>query len=172
MEQASACKKGQDPREKARTEKIVARVEAEQAASRTYENVLKAYLKEEVRGRKKNRTADQTERRFEMYVTPRWKGCLVTEISRSDVHVLLSDVRDSKIELEGRNYGGPLIVNRVLAAIRAMFNWWQIQDDQFVSPIVRGMAKARETKRTCVLSDDELRSMVIASRMRCLRFNC
>jgi hypothetical protein len=35
---------------------------------------MDAYLKEEVRGRKKSRTADQTERRLELDVKARWEG--------------------------------------------------------------------------------------------------
>lgn len=90
---------------------------------------MDAYLKEEVRCRKNNRSADQSERRLELYVKPRCKGRQITEISRSDVHALLNDVRDGKIEFEGGYCGGPVVVNRVLAAIRTMFNWWQIQDE-------------------------------------------
>jgi len=82
---------------------------------------------------------------------------VITDISRSDVHALLNDVRDRKIKFEGQKYGGPVVVNHVLAAIRAMFNWWQVQDDEFVSPIVKGMEKGKVTKRQRVLTDEELR---------------
>ncbi len=158
IEQVAACQKGYDPRVKAKAEAENALIKEERSERRIFENVMAAYLKEEVRGRKNNRSADQSEERLALYVKPRWKGRLVTEITRSDVHALLNDVRDGMIKRERGGYcGGPVIVNRVLAVIRAMFNWWQIQDDEFVSPIVRGMAKGKETKRTRVLSDDELR---------------
>lgn len=158
LEQIATCKKGSDPRVKAATEAESARVAADMAERRIFENVMAAYLKEEVRGRKNNRSADQSEQRLELYVKGRWKRRLITDISRTDVHALLNDVRDCKIERKGGGYcGGPVIVNRVLAVIRAMFNWWQIQDEGFTSPIVKGMAKGRETKRRRVLTDNELR---------------
>jgi integrase len=157
LEQIAACKKGRDPRAVAKAEVKATRIAAARSERRIFENVMDAYLKEEVRGRKNNRSADQSERRLELYVKPRWKGRQITDISRGDVHALLNDVRDSKIECEGGGYcGGPVIVNRVLAVIRAMFNWWQIQDEAFVSPIVKGMAKGRETRRNRVLTDREL----------------
>lgn len=157
LEQISACKKGHDPRDKAKAEAKANRIAAERSERRIFENVMDAYMKEEVRGRKKNRTADQTERRLELYVKSQWSGRVITDISRSDVHALLNDVRDRKIKFGRQKYGGPVVVNHVLAAIRAMFNWWQVQDDEFVSPIVRGMEKGKVTKRQRVLSDEELR---------------
>jgi len=158
IEQVAACQKGYDPRAHALAEAESTRITAERSERRIFENVMAAYLKEEVRGRKNNRSADQSEERLALYVKPRWKGRLVTDISRSDVHALLNDVRDRKIKREAGGYcGGPVIVNRVLAVIRAMFNWWQIQDEEFISPIVKGMAKGRETRRNRVLSDHELR---------------
>jgi integrase len=49
----------------------------------------------------------------------------------------------------------------VLAIIRAVMNWHAAQDDDFVSPIVRGMAptKTTERARSRVLDDDEIRDL-------------
>jgi integrase len=56
---------------------------------------------------------------------------------------------------------GPVMADRVLAYVRKAFNWQMIDDDNFKSPIVRGMArtkpKQRARKRT--LSDEEIRDV-------------
>ena len=51
------------------------------------------------------------------------------------------------------------MADKTLAWLRKAFNWYAGKDDQFNSPIVKGMArtKPRERQRTRVLSDDEIR---------------
>jgi integrase len=46
-----------------------------------------------------------------------------------------------------------------LRVIRTAFNWWALRNDDFVSPIVRGMARVKETTRERILTDDELRKL-------------
>ncbi len=97
-----------------------------------------------------------------MYVTPRWKGRSIHEISRSDVNALLDDVADGKISgTDGKLYGTPAMADQVLAQLRACFSWYQVQDDKFISPIVKGMRKTnpRRTARDRVLSDSEIRAL-------------
>jgi integrase len=55
--------------------------------------------------------------------------------------------------------------DRVLAAVRKLFNWYAARDDEFRSPIVRGMArtKPRERARQRILSDDEIRAFWFAT---------
>ena len=154
-----ACQAGTDPRVAAETEAEAAAYEAERAERRRFENVLKEYLERRVRREKKNRTADEVERSFEIYLLPKWRNRLITEISRKDVNDLLNDIFDCKVEFEGKNYGGQVAADHLLARLRACFNWYATQDDQFVSPIVRGMARTnpRERARSRVLTDEEIR---------------
>ncbi len=53
-----------------------------------------------------------------------------TTIGSQEVKKLLD-----KIETEN----GPVMADRVLAAVRKLFNWHAARDDGFVSPIVKGM---------------------------------
>jgi integrase len=77
------------------------------------------------------------------------------------VNDLLNDVFDCKIEFEGKKYGGQVAADHLLARMRACFNWYATQDDKFVSPIVRGMARTnpRERARSRVLTDEEIRAL-------------
>jgi len=54
-----------------------------------------------------------------------------------------------------------VMADRVLAYIRKAFNWQAVQDDEFKSPIVPGMAKTKpaERSRKRVLADDEIRDV-------------
>jgi integrase len=154
-----ACKAGIDPREAAKTAEEATTRATERTEHLTFENVVKRYVERRLRREKQNRTADKSERIFGLYVTPQWRGRLITEIRRKDVNALLDDVFDRKIKIDGTNYGGSVVVDRVLAQVRALFNWYATQDDDFTSPIVRGMArtKPRERARDRVLSDEEIR---------------
>jgi integrase len=53
------------------------------------------------------------------------------------------------------------MADRMLAYLSACFRWQQVRDDDFVSPIVTGMARttAKELARDRVLTDDELRAI-------------
>jgi integrase len=76
----------------------------------------------------------------------------VKEIKRSEIVALLD-----KIEIEN----GVTQADQVLAFIRRIFSWHAARDDDFRSPIVRGMqrsnAKQRERKR--ILTDAEIRAL-------------
>jgi integrase len=56
---------------------------------------------------------------------------------------------------------GRVMADRVLAHLRKAFNWQAARDDEFKSPIVRGMArtKPKERARKRVLTDDEIRDV-------------
>jgi hypothetical protein len=56
---------------------------------------------------------------------------------------------------------GPVMADRTLAHLRKAFNWQVARDDDFLSPIVRGMArtKPKERARQRVLTDDEIRDI-------------
>jgi integrase len=53
---------------------------------------------------------------------------------------------------------GPVIANRVVELLRRIFNWYSIRNEDFHSPIVRGMTTA-EVSRDRVLTDGELREI-------------
>ena len=81
----------------------------------------------------------------------------VTDIRRSDVVRLLDHIEQNN---------GPVAADRALAVLSKVFNWYAVRDDNFKSPLVRGMHRTngRERARSRVLTDDELRRLWTASQ--------
>jgi integrase len=76
----------------------------------------------------------------------------ISQIKRSEIVALLD-----KIEIES----GPTMADLVLAFVRRIFSWHAARDDDFRSPIVRGMArsKPKERERRRILTDEEIRKL-------------
>jgi integrase len=76
----------------------------------------------------------------------------ISHIRRSDIVALLD-----KIEIES----GPTMADLILAFVRRIFSWHAARDDDFRSPIVRGMArsKPKERERRRILTDEEIRKV-------------
>jgi integrase len=85
-------------------------------------------------------------------VKPRIGKFSIYELRRSHIVRMLDEIEDSK---------GPIAARQTLGCLRKAFNWHALRDDEFRSPIVRGMARVRpkERARTRVLSDDEIRCL-------------
>jgi integrase len=77
-----------------------------------------------------------------------WGPRPVTAVTRRDVIALLDRVVDR---------GAPIQANRLLAALRRMFNWFLEGDMVPASPCVNVKPPAAERSRDRVLDDDELR---------------
>jgi integrase len=119
----------------------------------TGRNTLKAvaenYL---VREGDKLRTTEMRRATLERLVFPKLCAMPVDDIKRSDVNRLLDEIEDKR---------GAAMADQVLALLRRIFNWHAIRDDNFRSPIVRGMARRtpEQRERDRVLTDDELRAV-------------
>jgi integrase len=50
----------------------------------------------------------------------------------------------------------PRQAHMVLAHLRTAFNWWQLRDEKFKTPIVRGMVKDKTVRRNRVLTAEEV----------------
>jgi integrase len=76
----------------------------------------------------------------------------INEIKRSDITKLLDRIEDNN---------GPVMADRTLAYLRSVFVWHATRDDNFRSPLVRGVArtKASERARKRTLDDNELRAI-------------
>jgi integrase len=76
----------------------------------------------------------------------------INEIKRSEIVRLLDKVQDGQ---------GAHMAQTVLAFLSKLFNWHASRDDDFLTPIRRGMArtKLKETARDRVLNDDEIRAL-------------
>jgi hypothetical protein len=80
----------------------------------------------------------------------------ITEIKRSEIVRLLDRIEEGS---------GPEMATKTLAIIRKIMNWHATRSDDFLSPIVRGMARTQpsELARDRVLTDDELRKVWASS---------
>ena len=79
-------------------------------------------------------------------------GRQLLEIKRSEVVKLLDKIEDER---------GPQSAHQALAFISRVFSWYASRNDDFRSPIVRGMGrvKPRERARKRVLNDEEIRDV-------------
>jgi integrase len=131
--------------------KKAARAEAEIAAGNTLRAVAELYLKlEEAKPTKDRlRTIGQRRSVFERLIYPVLGGRPVGEIRRSDIVKLLDAVALSS---------GARMADEVLVCLRILFGWHAVRDDDFRSPIVKGMArtKAKDRMRNHTLSHEEL----------------
>jgi integrase len=119
----------------------------------TVTSVLDDFLARHVRNRTQPlRSAHEYESAFNRLVKPRVGRLGIYEVRRSHIIKMLDEIEDAN---------GPVMADRTLAYIRKAFNWYATRDDQFSSPIVRGMArvKPKERARTRVLSDEEIRAI-------------
>ena len=77
-----------------------------------------------------------------------WRGQKIQEITKRDIIALLDGVSDR---------GSPIMANRVLSAVRKLFNWCVSRDVLQVSPCTLVSPPAPERSRDRILDDDELR---------------
>ena len=129
-----------------------ARAEAKKekaAAVNTVNSVLDVFVK---RHASNLRSADQIEHAFDAYVRKPLGAKSIYDVKRSEIVTMLDGVEDE---------AGPVMADRVLAHVRKAFNWQAARDDEFKSPIVRGMArtKPKERARKRALTDEEIRDV-------------
>jgi integrase len=86
------------------------------------------------------------------HVTPRWGEREFESIRRGDVTAMLDRVEDDH---------GTRQADLVLAIIRKMANWWELRNEDYTSPIVRGMQRGnpKATARKRTLDHEEIRAV-------------
>ncbi|HZP69251.1 MAG TPA: tyrosine-type recombinase/integrase [Pseudolabrys sp.] len=123
------------------------------AAAGSFKAVAESFIKHHVHA-KKLLSKDEIERMLKVYVYPEWETRPFFEIRRGDVNALL----DKIVERNGASQA-----DGVLATLRKLCNWYETRDENYVSPIVRGMKRdqrpADERKRKRTLTDDEIRAL-------------
>jgi integrase len=136
-----AVAKGADP--------LGERRKADASASNTLKAVAEAYM---ARDGGKLRTHNQRRLTFTRLIYPALGARQIDTIKRSEIVLLLD-----RIEAES----GPHMAQKVLSILSKLFNWHASRDDDFMSPIVRGMARTqlKDYARDRTLSDDELRAV-------------
>lgn len=139
---------GKDPKGEREETRAKAKVE-KVADANTVDAILDKF---ETRYSSKLRSGDQIKRAFTVYVRPRLGSKSIYDLRRRDIVEMLDAIEDKH---------GPVMADRVLAHVRKAFNWWMVQDEEFKSPIVRGMARTKpaERKRKRILTDDEIRDV-------------
>jgi integrase len=117
----------------------------------SFKAVAENYLRRHVKANGL-RSAAEIERCLRVYVFPTWGERVFTDIRRSDVAKLLDVIEEQH---------GPRQADYTLAIVRSLANWYASRSDDYLSPIVRRMARTRpsERKRERILSDDELRRL-------------
>jgi integrase len=117
-------------------------------AGRMLDNWLARYVRNEA----KLRSADEIARVLERLVKPEIGNLGIYEVRRSHVVAMLDTIADEN---------GQRMADLTLAYVRKAFNWHETRDDEFRSPIIRGMTrvKASDQARDRILSDDELRQL-------------
>jgi integrase len=116
-------------------------------------NTLKAIAEEHFkREGDKLRSADHRRATFERLIYPALGSRQIDTIKRSEIVRFLDKVEDER---------GPQMAHAALAFLSKLFNWHASRDDDFLTPIRRGMGrvKMRETARDRILTDDELRAL-------------
>ncbi|HSC17963.1 MAG TPA: tyrosine-type recombinase/integrase [Rhizomicrobium sp.] len=135
-------------------------IEAEQRRSdTTFCAVAEDFIAKHVR---KARSAKETERVIRTYLIPAFGDLQIGAIRRGDIARHLDAIETRQFKSPGgRLLGGPVMADNVLAAVRKLFNWYATRDDDFASPIVKGMARTKPLQRARdrVLSDDEIRAL-------------
>ena len=111
------------------------------------ENFIKRHVEHE-----KLRSQPEIERCLKKYIYPKWQHRSFRDIKRSDVAALLDQIVDDN---------GARQADVCLAIIRKLMNWFATRDNDYVSPVVKGMHRNNggDHKRKRILNDDEIRAL-------------
>jgi integrase len=136
------------------------------ASANTFKAVSESYLEREGKKKEDERLRSLAWRRQlpERLVYPTLGDRPIGTIKRNAVIELLDKIEDGKLfhpETKEPIRGGATMAHSTLAIIRAIMNWHAVRDEDYRSPIVRGMGriKPKKRKRERVLNDDELRAV-------------
>jgi integrase len=135
--------RGADPVEKKKTER------AEQSTRSKFKVIAEQYVKREG---SKIRSMNQRTAILKRLVYPVIGEKDINRLKRSDIVSLLDKIEDER---------GAGMADSTLMVVRRVCNWHASRDDEFRSPIVRGMSRTDPAKRSRerTLTDDELRAV-------------
>jgi integrase len=116
----------------------------------TFAEVMDSYLERHVRAQAL-RTAPEIERSLRVYVLPHWAARPFASVKRGDVTALLDYIED---------HHGKRMADLTLGYIRSMMHFYAKRNDDYISPIIRGMGRRNgDSRRERILLDDELRAL-------------
>ena len=124
------------------------RRERAEAHKKTFATLAARYMAEHANRHKKPRSAAEDDRNLRLHVLPKWGDRPYEAVARRDVIELLESIVES---------GKPVAANRVHAVISTVFSFAMDCDLIAANPASRLRKRGVETKRTRVLTDDEIR---------------
>lgn len=101
------------------------------------------------------RSAQETQRILRREFASCWRSRSVHDVTKADIIEILDGIVER---------GSPVMANRALAAIRKFFNWSISKAILEASPCAGVTAFWKESARDRVLTDDELRLVILAAR--------
>jgi integrase len=140
-----------EARELARTAIKAIRAGESRAGPQSFASVSEQWMKRHVEA-KGLRSGRHIEGYLNLHILPAWGGREFESIRRGDVAALLDEIEDR---------GGPTAADYALGIVRAICNWYTTRNENYSSPIVRGMRRSnpKERARKRILSDDEIRAV-------------
>lgn len=122
-----------------------------EAPPNSFEGVAREWFKRHV-VKNKLRSAGELERFMNQHLFDAWPGRDLSSIKRVDVVRILDKIEDNH---------GARQADEALSTLRRIFNWQEARDQNFSSPLARGMRrqKTKERERKRVLTDDEIRTL-------------
>jgi integrase len=138
-----------DAREKAGQviRSIRAAVSGEVVDGISFEGVAAQYFDRHV-DKKGLRSGDKLRKFTRRYILPAFAGMAFTDVRRKHISALMD-------QLEDKN--GVRQADYALSILTGMANWYAKRDDEYSSPIIRGMRRREDDRRDRKLNDDELR---------------
>jgi integrase len=161
--------KDNDPTIAKRKRKEVQRV----AAANTFRSVAEAYLRHE--GRKKGndrlRSLEWRRAQLERLIYPTLGDLPVAAIKRRAVIDLLDKIEYGELVNPKTGVlirGGATMAHSTLAIVRKIMRWHAVRDEEYVAPIVPGMARIAPAKhaRSRTLTDGELKAVWRTAELR------
>jgi integrase len=121
----------------------------QQAQVGSFAEIAEKWFKERVVARRL-RSRSEIRRQLDKYILPVWAAKPFLDIRRREVNNLLSVIAEQN---------GRAQADACLATIRLIMGWWQVQDDDYTSPIVKGMKRAAPQARDRSFNDNEIRRL-------------
>ena len=143
---------------RAKAREIIKRVKAgeDRAGPQSFEAITNEWLKRHVdaRGLRASKDIRYT---LGKHILPVWGGREFELICRGDVTALMDAVEDKS---------GARTADRVLEIVSGVTRWYEKRNEQYTSPIVRGMKRylTKDHARDRILSDDEIRALWDAAK--------
>lgn len=165
----AALSDGKDPNAEKRIAKAAAEAEAETDSAKSrhaIETAIDDFIRLGLERKKRApRYIEETRRNFDNHVLPRWRGRDIRQITRLEVNELLDAIADGGSDVVDEDgdkrhvAGGPIAANRVLAGVRALFNWSLRRGLIESTPVALVERPGEETRRERTLTAQEIEAL-------------